>query len=89
MKKISLIETGIENGKGIIFIYTPTSGIEIDTTGGAIGATDELKKHKKEFDLKIKEATTTEVKSILSEYNELTALSDPTVSRWCEFLTIT
>ena len=88
-EKISLIETGIENGKGITFIYTPINGIEIGTTGGAIGATDELKKHKKEFDLKIKEATTTEVKSILSEYNELTALSDPTVSRGCEFLTIT
>ena len=88
-EKISLIEAGIENGKGIVFIYTPTSGIEIGTTGGAIGATDELKKHEKGFDLKIKEATTTEVKSVLSEYNELTALSDPTVSRGCEFLTIT
>ena len=87
--KNSLLEVGIEDGKKTLFVYTPTDGIELVEKSAAIGATEELKKYKEKIDAEVKNVTVEEAKNLLRQYNELVALHDPTVSRGCEFLTIT
>lgn len=85
----SVIEAGIENGKKSIFVYTPTNGVEEVEKSVAIGATEELNKYKEKVKSELQNVTVEEAKNLLRQYNELVALHDPTVSRECEFLTIT
>lgn len=85
----SLIEAGIEDGKKTVLIWTPDKGISAGENGGAIGATEDLDNYKEKIDTEVKNITIEEAKILLRKYNEFVALHNPTVSRGCEFLTIT
>ena len=56
---------------------------------GAIGATEVITERQKEIETKVREKNVVEVSEILKEYNNLTAISNKTVSPECEIEIVT